>query len=302
MSVRQIDQPPKLGRLYARAAVTARGRHGDRLPESTIALSDLVIDRNHLASYDEVCDFRKSDMLPPTYPHVLAFPMAVTLMVEPSFPLALPGLVHVGNRISQQRPLRADERLTLGVRAVELRDHPRGRQFDIITEVTVGGEPVWTEASTYLHRERRTPRKSASPLAGEGGQFPSPAGGGGQGGGPIQPTAIWRVARDIGRRYAAVSGDVNPIHLNPVAAKLFGFRRAIAHGMWVKARCLAALEGRLSDKLTAIVEFKSPLLLPSSVAFVGRPVDGGWMIAASQAASGRPHLTGTVQSNVARPG
>src|SRR5207302_1643656 len=182
MSVRQVDQPPKLGRLYARAAVTARGRRGDRLPETEFALRDVVIDRNRLASYAEVCGFRKSDVLPPTYPHVLAFPLAVTLMVDPSFPFAMPGLVHVGNRISQQRQLRADDRLTIGVRATDLRDHPRGRQFDMVTEVTVGGEPVWSEASTYLRRERS---RTASQ------QIPSPARGGGQGGGLMQASAIW---------------------------------------------------------------------------------------------------------------
>ena len=293
MSVRQVDQPPKLGRLYARAAITARARRGDRLPETEFALRDVVIDRNRLASYAEVCGFRKSDVLPPTYPHVLAFPLAVTLMVDPSFPFAMPGLVHVGNRISQQRPLRADERLTLGVRATDLRDHPRGRQFDMVTEVTVGGEPVWSEASTYLRRERS---RTASQ------QIPSPARGGGQGGGLMQASAIWRVPRDTGRRYAAVSGDVNPIHLNPLAARLFGFRRAIAHGMWLKARCLAALEGRLPDNLTATVEFKSPLLLPSTVAFFSASTDSGWAIAVSQAGTGRPHLTGTVQGNLAHSG
>ena len=49
------------------------------------------------------------------------------------------------------------------------------------------------------------------------------------------------------------------------AAKPFGFERAIAHGMWTKARCLAAL--RLPDAFTADVRFKKPILLPSTVTF-----------------------------------
>ena len=76
-----------------------------------------------------------------------------------------------------------------------------------------------------------------------------------------------RVPDDIGRRYAAVSGDVNPIHLNPLAAKAFGFPRAIAHGMWTHARSLAALEGRLpAGPLTVRAQFAKPVLLPSTVA------------------------------------
>jgi acyl dehydratase len=285
MSIRQIDQPPKLGRLYARAALTARGRHGDRLPDISIAQDDVVVDRDHLASYADVCGFRHSDVLPATYPHVLAFPLAVTLMVDPAFPFPLPGLIHVGNRISQHRPLRADERISLAVHATDLRDHPRGRQFDLISEATVAGEHVWSETSTYLRREGRS--RSAEAL-------PPPSTGEGRGGGLRAPGAIWFVPRDIGRRYAAVSGDVNPIHLNPLVARIFGFRRAIAHGMWLKARCLAALEGRLPDALTATVEFKSPLLLPSRVAFEDRARDSGWSFAVSNASSGRPHLAGLV--------
>ena len=289
----QLDRPPGLGRLYAKAVATARGRRGDRLPETSIEMADVAADRDRLASYAEVCGFRHSDVLPLTYPHVLAFPLAMTLMVDPSFPFPLPGLVHVANRITQQRPLRAGERLTLRVRATDLRPHPRGRQFDMTIEATVAGEPVWTEASTYLRRER-PPSKPSTSNAGS----PSPLVGEGRGGG-LPPTAIWRVPASTGRRYAAVSGDVNPIHLNPLAARLFGFRRAIAHGMWLKARCVAALEGRLPDALTAIVEFKSPLLLPSTVAFNGRPAETGWTIVVSHAASGRPHLAGTVDRNTA---
>ena len=288
MTLTRLEQRPRLGRLYARAVVSSRGRHGDQLPDITLELLEATIDRDHLASYADVCGFRHTDVLPVTYPHVLAFPLAVSIMVDPSFPFALPGLVHVANRITQKRALRADERLSLTVSAADLREHPRGRQFDLRTEASVEGDSVWTESSTYLHRG---PSSGASPSPRQA-TTSSPARGGGSGWGP--PTAIWRVPRNIGRRYAAVSGDVNPIHLNPLAARLFGFRRAIAHGMWLKARCLAAFEGRLPDALTAQVEFKSPLLLPSTVRFTSHPQGEGWTFAVAEARSGRPHLSGSV--------
>jgi acyl dehydratase len=306
MTVRELEQAPSLPRLYGKAAITARGRQGNVLPDSGYELRDVAIDRDHLGRYALVCGFRQSDALPATYPHILAFPAAVMLMVEPEFPFALPGLVRVNNRIEQKRILTADERLTLRVHAENLRDHPRGRQFDMITEATVAGEPVWTESSTYLRRQRQSQTKAQSPQSPSplppsppshsGDSSPSPARGGGQSGG-VRPTALWRIPRDIGRRYAAVSGDVNPIHLNPFVARLFGFRRAIAHGMWVKARCLAALEGRLPDALTAEVEFKSPLLIPSTVAFSSSFHEGACLIDVSEARSGRPHLVGRVLSS-----
>jgi acyl dehydratase len=263
-------------------------------------LPEATIDRDHLASYADVCGFRKSDIMPATYPHVLAFPLAVSLMVDPSFPFALPGLVHVANRITQKRALRVDERLTLRVCASGLRDHPRGRQFDMLSEASVNDEPVWTESSTYLHR---SPLPNPPPQAGEGesrraGEGESARAEEGESprareGPPT--TAIWHIPGNIGRRYAAVSGDVNPIHLNPLAARLFGFRRAIAHGMWLKARCLAAFEGRLPDALTVQVEFKSPLLLPSTIGFASHPQDHGWMFTVAEARSGRPHLSGSIE-------
>ena len=286
MTVTRLEQRPGLGRLYARAIVSASGRRGDRLPDITLELPEATIDRDHLASYADVCGFRHSDILPATYPHVLAFPLAVTLMVDPSFPFALPGLIHIGNRITQKRALRADERLSFRVWASALREHPRGRQFDMLTEASINGDPIWTESSTYLHQES-SPRDS-----------PSAARGGGQGGGF---NSIWRVPRNVGRRYAAVSGDVNPIHLNPLIARLFGFRRAIAHGMWLKARCLAAFEGRLPDTLTVEVEFKSPLLLPSTVGFANHPQGLGWTFAVAEARSGRPHLNGSAQGPLPSP-
>ena len=290
MTLTRLEQRPGLGRLYAKALTTARGRHGDRLPDITLELPEATIGRDHLASYADVCGFRHSDVLPATYPHVLAFPLAVSIMVDPAFPFALPGLVHVANRIAQKRALRADERLSLRVWTADLREHPRGRQFDMHTQASVDGDPVWTESSTYLRRDASpspTRANSSSPASPDS---PSRARGGGQGGG----SAIWRIPRNVGRRYAAVSGDVNPIHLNSLAARLFGFRRAIAHGMWLKARCLAAFEGRLPDVLTVEVEFKSPLLLPSTVDFTSHPQGVGWTFAVAEARSGRPHLSGSI--------
>jgi acyl dehydratase len=276
LATRLLEQAPSLPRLYARALATARGRRGDRLPAAAFQLEGVEVDRAALAAYDQVCGFGLRDELPATYPHVLAFPLAMALMVEPEFPFPLAGLVHVANRITQSRPLRVGEPLTLRVHAEELRPHPRGRQFDLVGEASVAGERVWRDVSTYLRLERARGR-------GTGEEIPAVAG---------RPSAIWRVAGDAGRRYASVSGDSNPIHLNPWLARLFGFPRAIAHGMWLQARCLSALEGRLPDALEVAVEFRSPVLLPSRVALVAEPEDGGWRFAVRDPAGDRVHLTG----------
>lgn len=112
---------------------------------------------------------------------------------------------------------------------------------------------------------------------------------------PATAHVQWSIPGDIGRRYGAISGDRNPIHLYDFTAKLFGFPRAIAHGMWSKARCLAALEGRLPDACTVDVQFKLPVLLPARVAFNSDPQPNGQLTFALQdLKNGKPHLAGSV--------
>ena len=85
--------------------------------------------------------------------------------------------------------------------------------------------------------------------------------------GDLPATGTWALPGDLGRRYGSVSGDLNPIHMHPLSARLFGFKSAIAHGMWTKARCLAALESRLPDAFTVETAFKKPIFLPGKVEF-----------------------------------
>jgi len=258
--------------LYAKAGLTGFSRRGGELPDATLS-AEVVVDREHLAAYSRVCGFRLGDELPMTYPHVLGFPLQLRLMTDRGFPFALPGLVHIGNRITRTRPLSASEPLALSVHAENLGPHDRGTRFDVVTTAAVAGEVVWTDTSTYLKRDGgagdRERTSSAPP-----------------------PTAVWQVPADIGRRYADVSGDRNPIHLHALTAKAFGFRRAIAHGMWSKARCLAAFEGRLPDACTVDVRFKAPIPLPAKVDFSADDRRFGlW-----DPRTGKPHLTGAISS------
>jgi hypothetical protein len=259
-------------RIVAGAALSPLRRRPDELPNDERTLEGVEIDREHLTAYDRVCGFRLRDELPATYPHVLAFPLAIDLMAGSSFPFSPLGLVHVANRIEHLRPIHASERLDLRVRAADLAGHDRGTQFDMVAEATTGGEVVWRGRSTYLHRERNV---RSGDRRDDALDWPT--------------SAVWTVPGDTGRRYARVSGDANPIHLHPLTARAFGQPGAIAHGMWTKARCLAALEGSLPEAVTVDVRFKLPLRIPGKVAFTS----GDGAFAVRDARSGRPHLTGT---------
>ncbi|HEX4106614.1 MAG TPA: MaoC/PaaZ C-terminal domain-containing protein [Solirubrobacteraceae bacterium] len=213
-------------------------------------LTDVRVDRDALAAYDRVCGLRLTEALGSTYPHVLAFPLHLALMTDGRFPFAPIGLVHLHNTITQRRPILAGETLALHVRAQGSEPHPRGQVFTIATEARVGEELVWSEESAMLRRgagSGERPAREASPA--------------------LEPTAVWSLPGDLGRRYAAVSGDHNPIHLHSLTAKAFGFPRAIAHGMWTAARCLAALDAHVPPAHVFEVRFRRPILLPGTVRF-----------------------------------
>ena len=245
------------------------------LPERSITREAIEVNREHLAAYDRVCGFRLRDELPATYPHMAAFPLAMELMTDTSFPFPVMGLVHIANRIELVRPMTAAEPYDLRVWASNLSSHDRGTQFDIEAEASVSGAVAWRSSSTYLHRSGGAGKKERSPT--------DP---------PRDGHAVWDVPGDIGRRYAVVSGDRNPIHLHPLSAKLFGMKAPIAHGMWTKARCLAALEGELPDAYTVEVRFKLPIFLPSKVLF---STDTRHFEVRAQK-DGKPHLSGEVSA------
>jgi acyl dehydratase len=314
--MREVTAAPALGPLYRRAVL--RRPSGRTLPDRRLVWRDVRVDRAHLAAYDRVCGFRLRDELPATYPHVLAFPLAMTLMTDADFPFAVLGLVHIGNRVVQRRPLSSGVPMTLTVWAEHLRVHERGTAFDIVATATdADGDELWLDRSTYLKRGRSSPAadtgsrtaghdeagspRDTSSIAGRDDtgspHDASPAAGRPTRGAPPTPSAIWRVGRRIGSDYAAASGDRNPIHTSRLLARAFGFPGTIAHGMWTKARCLAALEGRLPAAFEVDVRFKRPILLPATVAFtVTRRDERTGVFTVDDAGRRTPHLTGTLTS------
>lgn len=292
MRTEKLDSPPGSPLLYGRAALGAVpgasllpfvGGRGSSLPDLELRLDGVAVEPARLAEYCRVCGFALRDALPPTYPHVLSFPLQMRLMADGSFPFPLLGLVHLDNAIVQHRPIGASERLDLAVRAEDLRAHPKGRAFTLVAEARSGGELVWEERGTILRRGKGDPAASA-------GDRPAPV----ASDAPAVPE--WKLDGGLGRRYAAVSGDRNPIHMHSLSARAFGFQRAIAHGMWSKARCLAQLEPKLPDALVAEVAFGKPLLLPARVRFASEERSGGEVGFAIRDRSGeREHLVGLVR-------
>lgn len=261
----ELQKAPSNLALYWRI-LTARksgtvDRSGAELGEAT--LNAVKADRTKLAGYRRVCGFSEGDTLPGTFPFVLAMPLQLSLLVSDAFPFSPLGIVHVSNRITQYRPIAVNEPLDFRCTLSGPREANRGLEFDLLTQVSVAGELVWECVCTMLRRDRASGKRRSGKSGERAAEF-SP-----------QVSTPVAISADTGRRYAAVSGDRNPIHLYGLTAKLFGFPRAIAHGMWTKARCLAELQGLLDSApfaggFTVEVSFKRPLLMPANARFEHR--------------------------------
>ena len=249
-------------------------------PDLVLERTGVVTDPAHLDAYNEICGFPRTDHLPATYPHMAAFGLHMTLMTDTSFPFAPMGLVHLRNTITQHRPVRPDEVLDVSVRAAGLRPFPKGSLIDLVTTVGAAGETVWEETTTLFSRHRGgSAETTPAPLAG----VEAPDG-----------VVHWKLAGNLGRRYGAISGDRNPIHLHPVTAKAFGFPTNIAHGMWTLARSLSAVQNRLPAAFTNDVEFRKPILLPSTVVFGSRADGDVLTFGVTAARKPSTHLVGRI--------
>ncbi|WP_128432853.1 MaoC/PaaZ C-terminal domain-containing protein [Streptomyces cyaneus] len=281
-----LTSSPALGPLLARGALLSpfkRPRPDADYPRTRLELSGVRIDLTRLAAYERVCGFPTGDdSLPLTYPHVLGFPLAMRLMSGRDFPLPLLGLVHTSIEITRHTVLTATGEYELTAYVDELAPHRRGTEAGVVTLLRSGERVVWESRSTYLARHR-TDGPTAAAAAGAAAAVKDVP----EEHKPLPAVAEWRLGADVGRRYGAASGDRNPIHLHPLTARLFGFPRAIAHGMWTVARCLAAHGTPEAVRVQA--EFKAPVLLPGTVTYAA---EGGRF--ELRGGGDRVHLAGDV--------
>jgi acyl dehydratase len=303
VATRTLDSSPSILPLYARAAAPmVPGASllpfipggGGEIPDLDLRLEGVVADPAAVAAYARVCGFSVRGHLPAAYPHVLAFPLHMAVMADGGFPFGAVGLVHVENRIEQHRRIGIGEELAIQVRPTALRPHPKGRTFSLVTVVTVDGEKVWESVSTMLRRGKPV---TADADAADGPETHAEDEKSAHRlgvGGDVGASAEWKLGGDLGRRYASVSGDRNPIHMHSLTAKPLGFPAAIAHGMWTKAHCLAALDSRLPDAFAVEVRFRKPILLPARVEFASASEGDETAFSVRDARKQTPHLDGRV--------
>lgn len=288
----RFQRMPAASRYFPRALFGRRSAlvpDGQTVPRLEASVANVRASRRHLDRYREVCGFTDDGLLPIAYPHVVAMPLQYAILTHPRFVVRIMGLIHVANEIRQARPLSADRPFSLrtwieGHRAVD-----RGHEFDLYTSVEDAEGTAWQERSTLLAR-RPSSGKPAARSARQALRYEKP------GASDAVEQAEIDVPRAVGRRYGWLSGDLNPIHLADRGARMFGFERAVAHGMWSMARTLAALgPGALAPPVQAHVEFKFPLFMPSVARLEHWAHESRRVFVLKDADSDRPHLAGSTR-------
>ncbi|HET9388756.1 MAG TPA: MaoC/PaaZ C-terminal domain-containing protein [Steroidobacteraceae bacterium] len=259
----------------------------DGVPRIEAVLGRFEVNPRHLARYRKVCGDRESDELPITYPHILATPVHLAMIACEAFPVSLLGVVHVRNRIVQHRPLHVHDAGSIRSWLEGYRETSRGQELDLQTQVQIGADVVWSETSTFLarHRDRRRLSRTGEPAM-PNVEMP-----------PRQDvtTSTFIVSPAVGRQYARVSGDFNPIHIADVGARFFGLKRAIAHGMWSLARCAAEIGGNtFAQPCTLDVAFRRPIAFCARMVLESWMTDGRVGFSLRDQQADRGHLLGTV--------
>lgn len=283
MSIRHFSHLPKPYLAYVKVVqglVFKKAKIAQVLPDVTYIVDEFKVDQQHLKAYNDICGFKHNGYIPAIYLAVLSQSLQMQMMTQEAFPFALLGLVHIRNQIQQHRKVGSNEKLSLSCQFGELKPHDKGLQFDFITTVKAGVEVVVESVTTYLSRQKTAEKTKEKSAEAE----------------PIdyQLQDIWQVQENIGRRYAKISGDLNLIHIHAITAKAFGFKQAIAHGMWSKARALASLN--LPDAYAVDVWFKLPLYLPSQVEFLTAEHTGTTQFLIQNHKNKKPHVSGCLQA------
>ncbi len=265
----KMARSPGIVTNYLRALRWISRRHQGVLPRGLkpplapieVSQYGVKIDPGRLALFRNVCECPDNGLeVPPVYPECLCLGLMAEAVLSDAFPFSPFGLIHVGQHITLFHPISPIAILDLSCRLTEIRETNRGFEVDLVLDVKADGREAWKGVTTLLSRNKRArSRRERNPDL----KWPATWISEGE---PFRSIQI-RVPENTGRRYAFASGDWNPHHLYPFTARLLGYRRAIAHGMWTFSRTLSAIEAQhpFIFPVEMNASFKRPILLPSEI-------------------------------------
>lgn len=249
----QYDKAPGIWGSYLKVLTVRRKglKPGQTIPNLKGILPKFQIDKDHLTAYNKACGLENNEIMPVLYPHVIASSIYMNLLTDKIFPFGLVGSLHLRNHIIQHRQIHIDEIFDIEVEVIEQRIVKQGMEFDFTISIIIDGKRIWESISTWLTRGKFGKEYETTPNA-EILTTESEA----------QHFADLYIPEKIGKTYAKITLDYNPIHISKTLAPLFGMKRDVAHAMWATGQALGVLDFISYDKPVRIdLAFKGPLFL-----------------------------------------
>ena len=282
----RVTRVPSIPKLFATLIALSFARKSRLAEDASLENVRTVfegwqLDPAQISRFKSVCGYGDDGHpVPAPYIQTLFIGLVSRFIGSPHFPINPMGLIQVGQSFCLERPIALSESLDLSCTLKDMTQTPRGITTRMSFEAESKGGLVWQGIATYFTRAKNPPPKDRSQKVEEAGL-------------PVRE--VIRVPANTGRRYASVSRDFNPHHLYPWTAKLIGFKRAIAHGIWSLARAGASLEKAYGypEHLEMEGALKLPIFLPSTVTLGYEKQEEGIRFELRDEKRALPHLKGT---------
>ena len=254
----EFYQAPSIASAMAKAIFLRRKgfKAETGMPNINASWYGVQADQGALKEYCTTLDLEFGSTLPVLYPHVMAGGMHMHMLTHKVFPIGLLGAVHLKNTIRQNKAINIDDKMDIHAQMGGFRLTAKGVEFDFMTQVKISDEVVWEETSIYFMAGKFGGKENPShENSFELASLDN-----------MTDVATWSVPKNRGKKYARISGDYNPIHTSKHLAKLFGFKRDIAHGFGILAQAINQFELANKTQLSSAnckvdVIFKGPLYL-----------------------------------------
>ncbi len=255
----RITRYPSMAAVFFKALLISPFRSNIRAARSDvqpvkIRLDDVQLRPGLIRQYCRVCGYngRDTSTVPMAYLQTLFIGLLGRYITSGFFPFNPLGLIQISQSFETLHPVKADDVLNLSCTLDRVSETQKGIETDFLLQAESSGRIVWQGTSRYLSRIKGKEKQKKKRIE---ERF-------------LEKKETIDIPAGTGRKYAAVSGDFNPHHLYSFLAKLFGFKRAIAHGMFSLARVLATLENEsgFATGTRVEAEFKLPVLMPAVTA------------------------------------
>ncbi|MDR2619891.1 MAG: MaoC family dehydratase N-terminal domain-containing protein, partial [Propionibacteriaceae bacterium] len=180
---------------------------------------------------------------------------------DPELELRLQNIIHVSRSFEYVRPVIPGDvlRVILTINKLQIRGEA---EFITLNGVVTAADDslVATFISVVLHRRYTvsSPNSVTQPARSARTELANPK----------LPSKTIALTRELLSRYAVVSGDSNPIHLDDTAARALGLSGVLAHGMWTMGAAAKVVLDWLGGDVPRLksyrTRFAAPLYVPVS--------------------------------------